>query len=336
MANKVSIIIPFFNAQDFLERSIMSVLNQTHDSIELILVNNLSTDLSSKIATKFLESKKHGVHLIDATANQSHTYSINVGIEKSTGDFIYTLDADDYIEPDYIEILLNGFRLYPKALISVSSYTKEYQFKDKYEITNRVYNYSYLDSFNNILRSYSKGEIPVMLWSKLYRKDVFKDYKLNESFYTSDVPNTYLILSNNPMVVFNSSRKYHYFIRVNSMSEKNLKDFSILEQDISIIVDQMIYFNTLGTRTYNIIKNQLFNVMVINLIYIKKLCIDFNQNERFDEFIRAQSNRLHHLKKDKLKWIVQYSAKFNNQRLIRILYYLIVEFTLKRVKRRSK
>lgn len=324
MSYKVSIIVPFYNAEKYLERSILSVFNQTHEDIELILVNNRSTDDSFNIASRFIHNNRFDVYLIEARDYQSHSYSVNLGIKRSTGDFIYTLDADDYIEPDYIEVLLNGFRLYPNALISVSNYTSENEFKKEYEVSKRFFDYKYLNSLEDIIKSYSKGYIPVMLWSKLYRKEVFRNFELNQSVYTSDVPNTYIILSQNPKIVLNSSRKYHYYNRKKSMSSLNNYNRLLLEQDISILTDKCIYFNELGSQYYEIIKDNLFNLFLIKIIYLKKISIADKRFQESDVFLNLQLNKLLHLKWDKTIWLLKNSDKLNFTFLTNIMYFLII------------
>lgn len=105
MNEKVSVIVPVHNVEDYLEKCINSLLQQTYENVEIILVENNSTDSSYSIAKMYSEnfrnikcirSKKKGVGA-----------ARNIGIENSTGDFIAFVDADDYVTKDYIYELVN-------------------------------------------------------------------------------------------------------------------------------------------------------------------------------------------------------------------------------------
>ena len=100
----ISIIVPIYNSENYLDRCIKSALNQTVPDIELILINDGSTDKSSMIChnwaviderVKVYDLENHGV-----------SYSRNYGISKSIGEYLYMLDSDDYLAPDTLELML--------------------------------------------------------------------------------------------------------------------------------------------------------------------------------------------------------------------------------------
>lgn len=99
---KVSVIIPCFNQAKYLEDAINSVLNQTYKNIEIILINDASTDNTKEIAKKYLNKVDNFV-FIDNKTNLGLSSSRNIGISNSSGEYILPLDADDEIKPTYIE-----------------------------------------------------------------------------------------------------------------------------------------------------------------------------------------------------------------------------------------
>lgn len=99
---KVSVIIPCYNQGIFLDESINSVLKQTYKNIEIILVNDCSYDNTKEIAEKYLSELENFI-FINNEQNLGVASSRNLAIEKSSGDYILPLDADDIIEPTYIE-----------------------------------------------------------------------------------------------------------------------------------------------------------------------------------------------------------------------------------------
>ncbi|MFN7116756.1 MAG: glycosyltransferase family 2 protein [Saprospiraceae bacterium] len=102
-AHLVSIIIPFYNAQHFLTDTLNSVLQQTYSNLEIILINDGSTDNSLEIATGIKDSR---IKIINQT-NQGQSAAANKGISESKGDYIKFLDADDLISPDHISLQVN-------------------------------------------------------------------------------------------------------------------------------------------------------------------------------------------------------------------------------------
>ncbi len=101
----VSVIVPVYNAAQFLDECIESILNQTHSDIELLLVDDGSEDNSSEICLNYQESDSRVKYI-----NQGHngvSTARNIGLEHSKGKYICFIDSDDYIETDYIEVLYN-------------------------------------------------------------------------------------------------------------------------------------------------------------------------------------------------------------------------------------
>lgn len=102
---KVSIIIPVYNVEKYLVECIESVLNQSHENIEVILVNDGSTDDSGKIADEY-SLKDNRIKVIHKK-NEGVSTTRNVGIDAATGEYICFSDADDYLKNDYVEYLLD-------------------------------------------------------------------------------------------------------------------------------------------------------------------------------------------------------------------------------------
>lgn len=101
----VSIVVPAFNAEKYIERCIESVLKQTNSNFELIIVNDGSTDNTSNICRKLMQ-KCVNVQLIDQN-NMGGSAARNNGLAKANGDWIVFLDSDDTLSPDYVEIIEN-------------------------------------------------------------------------------------------------------------------------------------------------------------------------------------------------------------------------------------
>lgn len=97
---KVSIIVPVYNGEKLLKRCLKSLLNQTLQDIEIICVNDGSTDNSVKIIKKYLDSR---LKLINNNINSGLSVSRNKGMEIATGEYVGFVDCDDWVDNDYFE-----------------------------------------------------------------------------------------------------------------------------------------------------------------------------------------------------------------------------------------
>lgn len=103
--NKISIIIPIYNVEQYLPQCLDSIINQTYKNLEIILINDGSTDNSGKICDNYakVDNRIHVFH----KKNEGVSSARNLGLEKCTGDFIGFVDPDDFIELNMYELLYN-------------------------------------------------------------------------------------------------------------------------------------------------------------------------------------------------------------------------------------
>ncbi len=103
---KVSIIIPVYNTEQYIEKCILSALNQTYRNAEIICVNDCSTDNSLDIIEKYARADKR-IKIINLKQNKGVSYARNTGINSATGDYIIFIDSDDWIDTDMLSVGLN-------------------------------------------------------------------------------------------------------------------------------------------------------------------------------------------------------------------------------------
>ena len=105
---KVSVVMPVYNASEFIEEAISSILNQTHKTLELIIVEDKSTDESLQIIKSFNDSR---IILIENKVNSGIVVSLNTGISQSSGKYIARMDADDISEMNRLELQVRHMEL---------------------------------------------------------------------------------------------------------------------------------------------------------------------------------------------------------------------------------
>ena len=104
----ISVIVPVYNVEKYLDECVNSILDQTYSNIEILLIDDGSTDNSPNICD-FYEKQDNRVRVIHQQ-NGGLSLARNIGIEKSQGDFIVFVDSDDYISTDMLEVMINEMK----------------------------------------------------------------------------------------------------------------------------------------------------------------------------------------------------------------------------------
>ena len=233
---KVSVLIPVYNVSMFLEESISSVLNQNLDDIELICVNDGSTDDSLEILEKF--AKADSRVKIFTKENGGCGSARNMALSKAEGEFVYFFDPDDRILPNTLKYT------YENALKNESDLVlfKATRFNDKGVYYNRTYmdldnhfkdvdfddfTFDYRDIREFVLDS------PYAPWCKLYRKsfiDSYDDFKFDLGVAFDDVPFHVKSLIRARKISFVNEYLYHYrFDNPNSVNHTSSNSFDIFK-----------------------------------------------------------------------------------------------------------
>lgn len=231
----VSIIIPIFNAEKYLERAVLSLLSQTYKYIEILCIDDGSTDNSLDILNK-LQIKNPGMKIIKKK-NSGVSATRNKGIELATGDFLFFCDADDWIEPYLIETLINSFKNNPESDIFICGFCKEYNNSSteelvfnkqkrlgKKELGDYLIKYTYKPNRNSLF---------ISVWGRLIKSEVIHSSKVRFSEELStfeDVLFNFELLKNTENVAYVPVLGYHYTIHQNYNSTS--MSFSKKENDL--------------------------------------------------------------------------------------------------------
>ena len=214
---KVSVIIPFNNVESYISECLDSVLNQTLKDIEVILINDASTDKSRDIAQNYAE-KDGRIILLDITERKGQGFARNRAIETAKGEYIGFVDSDDFIESDMFELLYNRAKADDTDITMCQ--VREYDDINGNYITSDYYSLYPLGSFENTVFSAEDTkeqilDINVALWNKVYKREYLNkiNEKFPEGFIYEDLPfffGTYL-----PAKRINIVWKNLYSYRVN-------------------------------------------------------------------------------------------------------------------------
>ncbi len=175
---KISIIIPVYNAEKYLEMSLNSVRNQTFTDYEVICMNDGSTDNSLLILKKFAEQDNR--FKIYSQSNLGGSITRNNALKKATGKYIAFLDNDDIYNPNYLERLYENIEKYG-ADVSCCSYIR-FEGNGNYKFNERENTEKYLFVSENpfIDKFKRKKKIETLMWTKLYKKELLQEIKFSE------------------------------------------------------------------------------------------------------------------------------------------------------------
>lgn len=216
---EISIIVPVYNVEKYLENCIDSILNQTFKDYELILVDDGSTDKSGDICDKY-EKKDIRIKVIHKS-NEGLSSARNIGLDMACGKYIGFIDSDDSIHPRMYEILYDLIQTY-KADISCCDYKKtdtlindNYEDVDSYEVIE-------MDNIESVNSLYNMDTaiVLVVAWNKLYSKELFKDIRYEIGKIHEDEFIAHKLLYNSRKTIYTNSKLYYYLQREGSITSK--------------------------------------------------------------------------------------------------------------------
>lgn len=228
MSIKFSIIIPCYNVEKYIEKTIKSVLSQTYSNFELLLINDGSTDNTFKII-KQLEETDDRIRVF-SQENLGVSQTRNKGISLSKGEFIYFLDGDDLIENNLLE---KANEIFDKKEIDVFSFGYDvFRGENRLELSNKKFDSSILTSKEFLKRFFVK-DIPQSICSLIVKKEIFKNLYFKENMVVGEDLEfqIQLLLNNEINIYYSSDMFFHYIRRENSATttnKMNINYFNIL------------------------------------------------------------------------------------------------------------
>lgn len=232
---KVSVIVPFYNVEKYIEKCLNSLVNQTLDEIEIILVNDGSKDNSYKIAKKFQEQYPNKVKYYEKS-NGGLGDARNFGINYATGEYIAFLDSDDYIELTMYEEMYNQAKKENADMVECDFWW-EYPKYQKMDVGQE-----YTNKNEMLIKS------RVVAWNKLIKTEIYQNHpeaRFSVGLRYEDVEGFYKILPYIDKVAYVRKPFIHYIQRQGSISntqnKRNEEIFTVLQNVINYYKDNKIY-----------------------------------------------------------------------------------------------
>lgn len=271
MNELVSIIMPVYNSEKYINQSILSVLNQTYSNFELIIINDGSTDNSKKVCEQYLE-KDSRIHFFDKK-NEGVAKTRNFGIEKANGKYLMFIDSDDIFEENMIEKML-------KTSIDFDADIVRCSYRNLSNLNNKIAEkiddgvYEAEQIYDNLISELLKENLKGYIWNLLIKKEIVEKFDedlfiyedllfcLNTFFkskriYCLDLPlYIYNDLNTDSLTKRDYEKNIHNIIRAEKSIIRTLEKFNCMK-----------YRSFIDTR---IVTNIVNYVYLIQFFYSKK------------------------------------------------------------------
>lgn len=244
----VSIIVPVYKVEKYLDRCVESLISQTYENIEIILVDDGSPDNSGKLCDEWANKDKR-IRVIHKK-NSGVSATRNRGISESTGKYLVFVDSDDWLEQNAVELLYNKLivenvdMVCGSYFINTDETEKEIITRDLYK-RNEKFFMNTEEFKDSILKSFLNGKIPGYLWLFIIKKDLVigdKPFKEDISL-AEDLIFLIEIFTRAQSIYFYDVSHYHYYINQNGLTRsatyyrKNIKNMPKLTKHFEEIIE---------------------------------------------------------------------------------------------------
>lgn len=281
--HKVSIVVPVYKVEEYLDRCVTSIVNQTYENLEIILVDDGSPDNCPQMCDDW--AKKDGRIKVIHKFNGGLSDARNFGIKAVTGEYVWFVDSDDYLKTDAIEILLNNAVLYNCDVVIFSMY-RDVQGK----VSGIHLNFDSLYSNNQevkdkiLNRYYTNDHIGVYsVWNKIYKTSFIKENNL--SFDPKDVRCedcwfNYKVFHIAKIVSFVSDYFYYYYDNKESITHNfNNTSYEMWVRNRQRLLDDEY------AKDISIDFNEFYCEFIINVIVFLKKLIKYDKVEIFENIV---------------------------------------------------
>lgn len=291
---KISIVVPVYKVEKYLQRCVDSVLNQSYSDFQFLLVDDGSPDNCGKICDEYAkkDSRVFVIHQNNGGLSAARNTGINWFYEQNNSDYITFLDSDDWVHPDYLKILMDGITK-NNVILSVCNYTRVTDIIPHEKFDNVEYELTFPEDFLvNHSWQYNYA------WGKLYHKSLFEDvrYPVGKNF--EDAFTTYKLLHKCDKISYVDIPLYYYLINEQGISRSPWKPSELVIFDA--MQEQMQFYKEKGLQKAFEKEFQLFvHHHAYQIARIKENKKDLNKNKAKQKEIKKELKKYLKENKDK-------------------------------------
>ena len=229
----VSVIVPIYNLENYLEKCIRSLLNQTYANLEVFLVNDGSKDSSGEICDKYsaLDQRITVIHQQNGGAAAAR----NAALDVCKGEYIAFVDGDDYIDIHYVQTLVECMEK-QGAQISICGWQDVYEstIVEERPLVGEVEIYNTEQALENLMY---QRRFDTAMWSKLYKRELFEGIRFPLGNLYEDIAIIYKVFCNADVISYVDYKGYFYLLREQGTT---LQTFKPKKMDLIDVVDDMV------------------------------------------------------------------------------------------------
>ena len=263
-SHKVSVVIPIYNVQDYLNDCIKSIVNQTYQNLEIILVDDGSPDSCPMICDEW--KNKDSRIIVIHKKNGGLSDARNAGLNKASGEYVFYVDSDDYLEDDTIEWMVSCAIRYNAEIVACTC-KKTNNKNIPALLTNCLVEGTGIE----MLEFAFENEI-WFAWGKLIKINIAKSCPFAQEMIYEDVENTPKSFLMANKVVFSLDGRYNYRIRTDSIMGENK---NIPKKDIAKVIDMDCEFIS-AANISEIDKDKMYKHLFKQLAYNYNLAVKSN------------------------------------------------------------
>ncbi len=257
---KISIIMPVYNVEQYLQRCLDSIAAQTFSDWEAICVNDGSTDNCAEILNR--QAQKDRRFKIVNQTNQSLSCARNNGLKLARGEYVYFLDSDDCMHPQCLEITYNLAIKNKAELVSFSFLkNKDGNIKPQIYDLNQI-KYKVTDNPLFFQTHGGKFRISFNVWSKLYKRELINDLQFIPKIHFQDYPHTYAALLRRPKTVILDIPLYFYTINPQSISAQKTSVQTIKDYASGLLFVCDVFQKSATPKELKFMKNHLIPLIL--------------------------------------------------------------------------
>lgn len=275
----ISVIVPVYNVEKYLEKCVDSIINQTYSNLEIILVNDGSPDNCPQICDEYAKKDKR-IKVIHKK-NGGQADARNKALDIMQGEWVVFIDSDDFVEKDFIETLYElCFKFDTKmSMINFRSFTDEREILDKKPQINEKES---LITCEKMLYKMCVGDIGFAVWKFLFHKDIFKNIRFPSGQIYEDIFIAFDVLNLSKKVAITNAIKYFYRVRigstVNSFNKKHL-----------VGVDSVKRFASFVAKEYPLLKDATSYAICTSMLAISIGILNSKESAFYDK-LKEYSN----------------------------------------------
>lgn len=210
----ISVIIPIYNVENYLRRCLDSLKNQTLKQIEVIMVDDGSTDESREVAEEYVSDDWPVFRLIHFKINRGLSVARNIGIEESQAEWIMFVDSDDWVKSEFCRIPYEAAIENAADMVIFNAYRVK---------KGRITNPEIMDNPNGIVDEITAHEYGgCVAWNKLYRREFFLSVKYPKDRVYEDIATTHKLVHEAKQIYMLQEKLYYHMIRRGSITHSNL------------------------------------------------------------------------------------------------------------------